>query len=773
MIWLTHIGESGIGKQLQEDWGKRRQLFFQDVQNCILDGNYKSKIQITGIHADDEEDGVIFDNLDALTSWERRKKEGEEKSIIQSVKENISRPRFHPLTPSFRSKQRVFRVIEEMEEELDTTFVTLNIVWQHQNLALQTDRLKLISDQRKREQQINNAQLNSNDEYQQIFGGGGMWSKRWGKFPKLNQLQEKEQIKENINEKVKEKEQNKEKEQEKEQGKEKEKENEDQYKNEMDLSPPAPIQEQSNQHSVENQKNLRFFIGKCNPELIVMRTLMTGLWESQTNKISTIRQSSQQSTSQSSNDFSIYDRIPFPHVLHNFQPPHAPIVPCNHKCGIVGTLHVWKRMFVVHSHRGHTRHFHTHAKQITRKELEDTFETNLNAMQKWSQQDQKNYTEKSKMFEVLELTKDDTTKMKNQLEVLLSEFKNGYQGLENINLLQYLQINDKVQQNIAAQILKPLTESKQQLIIAIKQIKNQTNLDKPPENLNEQQIIINPKEKCLKDILDKEQCLKDILDKEKCLKDILDKENCLKDILDKIEYPQPICILKGPAWDNYHRKSRSFFQCSETAATFGHNSQMFDPRSPVFIIQRFPSLTKLCLTEANFQILRPEKIRIPQIPDNCEAKFNQIIENRKQKNKDRQLGQENEIESEGLITQYYEIVEKQCQHIDIDIHFGAGSNQIINNSVQQLIDDIELNYKQGLLVVGDIHGNFNALLKVLDIVDDVLLLNKQSRGKVVFLGDYIDRGKYSLECAILIIAYKFAFPDRVFLLKGNHESNNI
>ncbi|KAA6382392.1 MAG: hypothetical protein EZS28_022081 [Streblomastix strix] len=46
---------------------------------------------------------------------------------------------------------------------------------------------------------------------------------------------------------------------------------------------------------------------------------------------------------------------------------------------------------------------------------------------------------------------------------------------------------------------------------------------------------------------------------------------------------------------------------------------------------------------------------------------------------------------------------------------------------------VEEKYKQGLLVVGDIHGNFSALLKVLAVVDEVLILNSEKKGKVVFL----------------------------------------
>ncbi|KAA6370495.1 MAG: hypothetical protein EZS28_033978 [Streblomastix strix] len=114
---------------------------------------------------------------------------------------------------------------------------------------------------------------------------------------------------------------------------------------------------------------------------------------------------------------------------------------------------------------------------------------------------------------------------------------------------------------------------------------------------------------------------------------------------------------------------------------------------------------------------------------------------------------------------YYQEIENKIQHIDIDVHFGMNINMNTNEDCSQLNNENQTTNKSGLLIVGDIHGNFNALLKVLDIVDDVLIQNSHSRGKIVFLGDFIDRGDYSLECALLIIAYKLAFPNQIFLIR--------
>ena len=72
-----------------------------------------------------------------------------------------------------------------------------------------------------------------------------------------------------------------------------------------------------------------------------------------------------------------------------------------------------------------------------------------------------------------------------------------------------------------------------------------------------------------------------------------------------------------------------------------------------------------------------------------------------------------------------------------------------------------------VVVCGDIHGQFSDLLRI--FAHHGFPPNRN----YLFLGDYVDRGAQSLETILLLLCYKVRYPNQFFLLRGNHETENI
>ncbi|CAE6419156.1 unnamed protein product [Rhizoctonia solani] len=70
-------------------------------------------------------------------------------------------------------------------------------------------------------------------------------------------------------------------------------------------------------------------------------------------------------------------------------------------------------------------------------------------------------------------------------------------------------------------------------------------------------------------------------------------------------------------------------------------------------------------------------------------------------------------------------------------------------------------------IVGDVHGQYSDLIRLFE------MCGFPPQANYLFLGDYVDRGKQSLETILLLLCYKVKYPENFFLLRGNHECANV
>lgn len=79
---------------------------------------------------------------------------------------------------------------------------------------------------------------------------------------------------------------------------------------------------------------------------------------------------------------------------------------------------------------------------------------------------------------------------------------------------------------------------------------------------------------------------------------------------------------------------------------------------------------------------------------------------------------------------------------------------------------IEIRQAKKIVFVGDTHGD-------LEISQKVIKEYLKSGNKIIFLGDYVDRGSFSKENLDYLLEQKLKYPKQIYLLQGNHEGHHI
>ncbi|OHS92937.1 Serine/threonine protein phosphatase PP1 isozyme 3 [Tritrichomonas foetus] len=117
------------------------------------------------------------------------------------------------------------------------------------------------------------------------------------------------------------------------------------------------------------------------------------------------------------------------------------------------------------------------------------------------------------------------------------------------------------------------------------------------------------------------------------------------------------------------------------------------------------------------------------------------------------------------------ILKKLLTAVPSDITIKLNSDDLkhlCKEAIKVLANEpVLLDLSAPLTICGDVHGQFFDLLHFLKLGGPL------PDTKYLFLGDYVDRGDNSVETFSLLLALKVKYPDKIWLLRGNHETFDI
>ena len=167
------------------------------------------------------------------------------------------------------------------------------------------------------------------------------------------------------------------------------------------------------------------------------------------------------------------------------------------------------------------------------------------------------------------------------------------------------------------------------------------------------------------------------------------------------------------------------------------------------------------ITPDMITVLNPNVIKEKEEKNQAELKEKENNMNLNNDNNNNSLNQSLGRQCSSLDEQIEQL--RKCQYIteiEVKLLCEKAKELFIEESNVQIID-------APITVCGDIHGQFDDLTE---------LFNKGGKcpeTNYLFMGDFVDRGFNSVETFLLLLALKVRYPDRITLIRGNHETRQI
>ncbi|KAF8387047.1 hypothetical protein PRIPAC_76189, partial [Pristionchus pacificus] len=136
-------------------------------------------------------------------------------------------------------------------------------------------------------------------------------------------------------------------------------------------------------------------------------------------------------------------------------------------------------------------------------------------------------------------------------------------------------------------------------------------------------------------------------------------------------------------------------------------------------------------------------------------------------------------DSEALLRRQFRLLVRKCtskKHSKRGHYYAFTYNDVVAviKAVKKVLikEPPLIEMKVPCAVIGDLHGQYTDLCRIFDMFRDDKTPG-YAMTRYVFLGDYVDRGRQSLEIVMILFMLKYLYPTQFALLRGNHECRAI